>query len=56
MFTISWLRSIENKHDVYRDKDYMKKFCDFLRKDAIKVINKSNNINKIINKRSAGII
>ena len=29
--TISWFKNIENKHDVYRDKDCMKKFCEFLR-------------------------
>ena len=34
----------------------MKMFCDFLRKVAMKTINKSNNINKIIDKRAAGII
>ena len=27
MFTLSSFRSIENKHDVYRDKDCMVKFC-----------------------------
>ena len=27
MSTISSFRSIENKHDVHRDKDFMKKFC-----------------------------
>ena len=31
MSTISSFRSIENKHGVYRGKDCMKKFCDFLR-------------------------
>ena len=31
MFTISPFRSIENKHDVHRGKDSMKKFCGFLR-------------------------
>ena len=36
MSTISSFRSIENKHDVYRGKDCMKKFCEFLRKHAIK--------------------
>ena len=36
---ISSFRSIENKHDVYRSKDCMKKFCEFLRKHAIKIIN-----------------
>ena len=29
MSTISSFRSIENKHDVYRRKDWMKKFCKF---------------------------
>ena len=28
MSTISSFRSIENKHDVYRGKDCMKKFCE----------------------------
>ena len=30
MSTISSLRSIENKHDIYRGKDCMKTFCEFL--------------------------
>ena len=30
--------SIENKHDVYRGKDFMKKFYEFLRKYAMKII------------------
>ena len=34
--TISSLRTIENKHDVYRGKDCMKKFCEFLREHAMK--------------------
>ena len=29
--TISSLRSMENKHDVYRGKDCKEKFCEFLR-------------------------
>ena len=29
--TIYSFRSIKNKHDVYRGKDCMKKFCEFLR-------------------------
>ena len=29
--TISWFKNIENKHDVYRVKDCMKMFCQFLR-------------------------
>ena len=39
MSTISSLKSIENKYDVCRDKDCMKRFCEFLRKHAMKVIN-----------------
>ena len=30
MSTISSFRSIKNKHDVYRGKDFMTKFCEFL--------------------------
>ena len=37
--TISSFRNIENKHDVYRDKDCMKKFCKSLREHAMKIIN-----------------
>ena len=39
MSTISLFRSIENKHDVYRGKDCMKKFCESLREHAMKIIN-----------------
>ena len=39
MSTISSFRSIENKYDVYRGKDCMKKFYEFLREHAIKIIN-----------------
>ena len=39
MSTISLLRSIENKHNVYRGKDCMKKFCKFLKNNAMKIIN-----------------
>ena len=35
MSTISSFRSIENKHDVY---NCTKKFCEFLRKHAMKII------------------
>ena len=37
--TISLFRSIENNHDVYRGQGYMKKFCEFLREHAVKIIN-----------------
>ena len=39
MSTISSFRSIENKHDVNRGKDCMKKFCGFLRELVKKIIN-----------------
>ena len=39
MFKISSFRSIENKHDVYRGKDCMKKFCKILREHTMKIIN-----------------
>ena len=38
MSTISLFISIENKHDVYRDKDYMKQFCESLREQATEII------------------
>ena len=37
--TIFSFRSKENKHVVYRGKDCMKKFCEFLREQAMKIIN-----------------
>ena len=39
MTTISSSRSVENKHDVYRGKDCLEKFCEFLREHAMKIIN-----------------
>ena len=39
MSTTSSFRSIEKKHDIYRGKDCMKKFCEFLRRHAMKIIN-----------------
>ena len=38
MFTVSSFKDIENNHDVYRGKDYMKKFCESLREHAKKII------------------
>ena len=55
MFTISSIRRIENKHDVYRGKDCMKKFCESLREDAMKINNLKKKKNEVINKRAAGI-
>ena len=39
MSTISAYRNIENKHDVYRGKNCMKKFFEFLREHAMVIIN-----------------
>ena len=36
--TTSSFRGIENKHDLYRGKDCMKKFCESLREHAIDTI------------------
>ena len=36
MSTIFSFRSIENNHDVYRGKDCIKEFCEFLREHAMK--------------------
>ena len=38
MSKISSFRSIENKHNAYRGKDCMKKFCESLGKSAMKII------------------
>ena len=39
MSTISSFRRIENKHDVYRSKDCIKKVFGFLREHAMKMVN-----------------
>ena len=54
--TISSFRSIENKHEVYRGKDCMKKFCEFLRKHAMEIRNFEKKKNKVINTTEARII
>ena len=51
MSTISSFRSIENKHDVCRGKDCMKKFCEYVRERAMKIVNFKKNKNEIVNKR-----
>ena len=37
IFKISSFKSIENKHDVYRGKDCMKKFCESLREQTMEI-------------------
>ena len=39
MSTISSFKSIQNKHDIYRGKDCVKNFCEFLREHTVKIIN-----------------
>ena len=50
MSTISSFRSIENKHDVYRGKDCMKKLCEFVREHAMKIINFKRKKMKLLTK------
>ena len=39
MSTISLFKSIENTHEVYRGKEYMKTFCESVREHALEIIN-----------------
>ena len=39
MSTISSFASTENKYNVYRGKDCMKTFCEYLREYAMNIIN-----------------
>ena len=55
MSIISSFRSIKNKHDVYGGKDCMKKFCEFFREHAMKIINFKKKKNEFINKREAKV-
>ena len=50
MSTISSFRTIENKHDVYRRKDCMTNFCEFLREHAMKIINFQKKKMKLLTK------
>ena len=50
MSTISSFRSIGNKHDVCRGKDCMKRFCEFLREHAMKIINFKKKKIKLLTK------
>ena len=47
MSTIWTLDDVENEHDVYRCKDWIKKFCQFVSEHAIKIIkNENGSVNK----------
>ena len=47
-------KGIENKHNVDRGKDCMKKLCEYLREHALKIIDLKIKKNEIVNKRAAG--
>ena len=56
MSAICSFRSIENKYDLYRGKNCIKRFCEFVRKNAMKIIGfKKEKIGNSI-KRLAEII
>ena len=42
---------MENKHGIYRGKDCMKKFCEFLREHAMKIINFQKKKMKLVTKK-----
>ena len=50
MSTILSFKSLANKHDIYRGKDCMKKFCEFLRKHAMKIITFKKKKMKLLTK------
>ena len=50
MSTISSFKGIENNHYVYRGKDCMKKFCEFLRQHAMKITNFEKKKMKLLTK------
>ena len=50
MSTISSLKSLENKHDVYRNKDCMKYFCESLREHSMKIIKSKKKKMKLLTK------
>ena len=54
MSTISSFKGIENNHDVYRGKDCMKVFCEYLKEHAQRIINFIKN--EISNKETARTI
>ena len=48
--TISSFKSIENEDDVYIGKDCVKNFCEYLRKQAMKIINFKKKKMKLLTK------
>ena len=56
MSAILLFKSIGNKHDVYKGKDYMKTFCESVREHALEIINFIKQKNDVANKKAAGAI
>ena len=56
MSTISSFKRTENKHNIKRGKDGIKKFCEPLREHAVEIINFKKKRNEANNKRTAEII
>ena len=50
MSTISSFKNIENKHDVYKDRNCMKKFCESLREHAMKIVYLNKKKMKLLTK------
>ena len=50
MSIIFSFRTIKNKHDVYRGKDYMKKFREYLREHAMRIVNFNKTKIKLLTK------
>ena len=50
MSIISSFKSIEKRHDVYRGKDCMKKFCESLREHAMKIFSFKRKKLKLLTK------
>ena len=55
MSTILLFIGIGNKHDVYRGKDFMKKFCESIREHAMKIIDFKKK-NEVIKNQTTGIM
>ena len=49
-FPVASFRGKENKHDVYRGKDCVKRFCESLREHAMKIINFKREKMKVLTK------
>ena len=55
MSTTCTFDHIENKHTIYRGKDFLKKFCESLREHAKNIIDFEKKKNVAINKRRTKI-